>query len=73
MQRQASFIQQDCHAVLQKLSFLLNRTAIHLAARAGNVDVLKALVEEQSADQVENLVNQTDNFGITPVFLALQK
>jgi hypothetical protein len=46
---------------------------LHLAARAGHADVLKALVEEQTADQRENLVNQTDNFGITPVFLALQK
>ena len=49
------------------------RTAVHLAARGGHVEVLKVLLEEQSDEQKEYLVNQPDRFGITPVFLTLQK
>ena len=49
------------------------RTAIHLAARGGHIEVLEALLEEQSEEQKKLLVNQADNNGITPVFLTIQK
>ncbi|KAJ9531635.1 ankyrin repeat-containing domain protein [Haematococcus lacustris] len=49
------------------------RTAIHLAARAGNAKMLATLLEDLDAPTVEVLVNQADNFGITPVFLTQQK
>ena len=50
-----------------------SRSAIHLAARGGHVDALKVLLDEQSGEQKEYLVNQPDKFGITPVFLSMQK
>ncbi|GAX76376.1 hypothetical protein CEUSTIGMA_g3822.t1 [Chlamydomonas eustigma] len=56
-----------------KLAECNGRTAIHLASRAGHLEVLKALLEDRPQDQIEYLVNQTDNYGITPVFLAIQR
>jgi hypothetical protein len=47
---------------------------LHLAARSCDADMLKTLLE--NVDDVAKktaLVNQTDNFGITPIFLAVQK
>ncbi|GLC37378.1 hypothetical protein PLESTB_001593700 [Pleodorina starrii] len=49
------------------------RTAIHLAARAGRTDVINLLLEGRSPAEQETLVNQPDFFGLTPVFLALQR
>ncbi|KAG2495333.1 hypothetical protein HYH03_006603 [Edaphochlamys debaryana] len=49
------------------------RTCIHLAARAGHVPILKLLLDGKPAAEQEVLVNQPDFFGLTPVFLALQR
>lgn len=49
------------------------RTAIHLAARSADAVMLKSLLENLAAPEKEKLVNQTDMFGITPLFLTLQK
>mmetsp|Transcript_26142 Transcript_26142/g.57142 ORF Transcript_26142/g.57142 Transcript_26142/m.57142 type:complete len:215 (+) Transcript_26142:65-709(+) len=56
-----------------KLADCNGRTAIHYAAREGHVEVLKTLMENMNTDQQEYVVNQSDNYGITPVFLALQR
>ena len=49
------------------------RSASHLAARAGALDVLEVLLEDlDKADKLE-YVNAADKSGITPVFLAKQK
>ena len=46
---------------------------MHLAARAGALDVLEVLLEDlDKADKLE-YVNAADKSGITPVFLAKQK
>lgn len=46
---------------------------MHLAARAGALDVLEVLLEDlDKADQLE-YVNAADKSGITPVFLAKQR
>lgn len=52
---------------------LLCRTPYHLAARAGRTEVLKVLMEDRSPAEREQRANATDFYGITPVFLALQK
>lgn len=49
------------------------RSGLHLAARSGHVEVLRALVEGMTPEQKEEAVNATDNFGVTPLFLAIQK
>lgn len=49
------------------------RTAIHLAARSGHCNVLRLLLDSRPAAEQEQLVNQPDFFGLTPVFLALQR
>ncbi|KAL3152721.1 hypothetical protein ABBQ38_012312 [Trebouxia sp. C0009 RCD-2024] len=49
------------------------RSALHLAARAGALDVLEVLLEDlEKTDRVE-YVNAADKSGITPVFLAKQR
>ncbi|DBA82248.1 hypothetical protein WJX79_006826 [Trebouxia sp. C0005] len=49
------------------------RSALHLAARAGALDVLEVLLEDlEKADRLE-YVNAADKSGITPVFLAKQR
>lgn len=46
---------------------------MHLAARAGALDVLEVLLEDlEKADRLE-YVNAADKSGITPVFLAKQR
>ncbi|KAG2440050.1 hypothetical protein HXX76_004164 [Chlamydomonas incerta] len=49
------------------------RTAIHLAARSGHCNILRLLLDPRPAAEQEQLVNQPDFFGLTPVFLALQR
>ncbi|GFR42077.1 hypothetical protein Agub_g2900 [Astrephomene gubernaculifera] len=49
------------------------RTAIHLAARSGHSEVLRVLLDTRPPAEQEQLVNQPDFFGLTPVFLALQR
>ncbi|KAG2454810.1 hypothetical protein HYH02_000642 [Chlamydomonas schloesseri] len=49
------------------------RTSIHLAARSGHCNVLRLLLDPRPAEEQEQLVNQPDFFGLTPVFLALQR
>mmetsp|Transcript_915 Transcript_915/g.2452 ORF Transcript_915/g.2452 Transcript_915/m.2452 type:complete len:171 (-) Transcript_915:571-1083(-) len=49
------------------------RTPVHLAARSADAKMLVALLEAQAPDVRERMVNKTDNFGITPLFLTLQK
>lgn len=46
---------------------------MHLAARASDAAMLETLLEDVSVAAKVKLVNQTDNFGITPLFLTLQK
>ncbi len=49
------------------------RSALHLAARAGALDVLEVLLEDlEKPDRLE-YVNAADKSGITPVFLAKQR
>ncbi len=46
---------------------------MHLAARAGALDVLEVLLEDlEKADRLE-YVNAADKSGMTPVFLAKQR
>lgn len=49
------------------------RTAVHLAARSVDAEMLKTLMEGVDAEEKKRLANETDNFGITPVSLAYQK
>ncbi|KAL6745127.1 ankyrin repeat-containing domain protein [Haematococcus lacustris] len=49
------------------------RTAVHLAAREGHAGMLQALLQDCDAAKREVLCNQRDMFGITPVFLSLQR
>mmetsp|Transcript_550 Transcript_550/g.1483 ORF Transcript_550/g.1483 Transcript_550/m.1483 type:complete len:169 (-) Transcript_550:187-693(-) len=49
------------------------RTAVHLAARAADAAMLQILLKGVSKAQGEDLVNETDVHGITPVFLTLQR
>ena len=65
---------QSAWQVLKEASFVyLCRSALHLAARAGALDVLEVLLEDlEKADRLE-YVNAADKSGITPVFLAKQR
>jgi hypothetical protein len=49
------------------------RTAVHLAARAGEARMLQLLLKEQAMAAREALVNLADQYHITPVYLALQR
>lgn len=68
----ASWLMSSGSAVLM-LATPLHRTAIHLAARSADANMLQVLLDGLDAAVKEKLVNQTDMFGITPVFLAMQK
>lgn len=57
----------------RRLTECNGRSPIHLAARGLHVPVLKSLLEGLSEHEMELMVNQTDNYGITPVFMVLQK
>ncbi|KAK9835913.1 hypothetical protein WJX74_010869 [Apatococcus lobatus] len=50
-----------------------NRSALHLAARCGQADALKALLEDLDEEERVAFLNDADKNGITPVFLAKQK
>eukprot|EP00199_Chlamydomonas_sp_CCMP681_P008551 CAMPEP_0119102108 /NCGR_PEP_ID=MMETSP1180-20130426/966_1 /TAXON_ID=3052 ORGANISM="Chlamydomonas cf sp, Strain CCMP681" /NCGR_SAMPLE_ID=MMETSP1180 /ASSEMBLY_ACC=CAM_ASM_000741 /LENGTH=151 /DNA_ID=CAMNT_0007086335 /DNA_START=110 /DNA_END=565 /DNA_ORIENTATION=- len=49
------------------------RTAVHLAARSCNPEMLQVIFESVPSEKREALANQKDNSGITAVFLAMQK
>ena len=49
------------------------RTAVHLAARSADAEMLKTLMDGVDSEERKRLANETDNFGITPVSLAYQK
>ena len=50
------------------------RTAVHLAARSGTLDVLKCVVESvKDKEDRMDMINQPDFNGATPVFLAKQR
>ena len=49
------------------------RTAVHLAARSADAEMLKTIMDGVEAEEKKRLANETDNFGITPVSLAYQK
>lgn len=49
------------------------RSALHLAARAGALDVLEVLLEDLEKADRREYVNAADKSGITPVFLAKQR
>ena len=49
------------------------RTALHLAARAGQAGAVRVLVAEMQDPERGVYVNQGDAQGITALFLALQK
>merc|ERR1712226_684307 len=53
----------------------LGRSACHLAARGGHLSVIETLIEKQEddEDEIQNLINDEDNSGITPLFLARQR
>lgn len=44
-----------------------------MAARSGNLDMLKTLLDHLSPEKKKLLVNSQDHKGITPLFLAGQK
>ena len=46
---------------------------MHLAARCGQADALKALLEDLDTEERVAFLNDADKNGITPVFLAKQK
>ena len=46
---------------------------MHLAARCGQADALKALLEDLDEEERVAFLNDADKNGITPVFLAKQK
>mmetsp|Transcript_35795 Transcript_35795/g.63891 ORF Transcript_35795/g.63891 Transcript_35795/m.63891 type:complete len:214 (-) Transcript_35795:170-811(-) len=60
----------------------VGRTGMHLASRAGHLETVKAMVkkveeavetdEEKNAERLR-LINELDNFSLTPVFLARQR
>lgn len=50
------------------------RTAVHLAARSGSLNVLKCVVESiKDKEDRQDMINQPDFNGATPVFLAKQR
>ncbi|KAI8467738.1 MAG: ankyrin repeat-containing domain protein [Monoraphidium minutum] len=49
------------------------RTAVHLAAKGGDAEMLSLLLQGRRADDVSALLNQGDHNDITPVFLAIQR
>ncbi|GFR40273.1 hypothetical protein Agub_g453 [Astrephomene gubernaculifera] len=49
------------------------RTAVHLAARSGDRAMLECIMELISPEERAELINQADNFGVTPLYLARQK
>ena len=49
------------------------RSALHLAARAGALDVLEVLLEDLEKPERLEYINAADKSGITPVFLAKQR
>ncbi|KAK9815857.1 hypothetical protein WJX72_010854 [[Myrmecia] bisecta] len=49
------------------------RNALHLAARAGNAEMLRVLLEDLEKEDRVAFVNEADKNGITAVFLAKQK
>ena len=54
--------------------YLIFRTAIHLAARSGEAEVLERLLDPiQEEAEVKQLISAADHKGITPVFLAKQR
>lgn len=51
----------------------LCRSALHLAARAGEADVVQALLEGLKPKDQVAYVNELDSHGFTPLFLAQQR
>ncbi|GIL93449.1 hypothetical protein Vretimale_12719 [Volvox reticuliferus] len=49
------------------------RTAVHLAARSGDRGMLECIMELLSPEERTEMINQADNFGVTPLYLARQK
>ncbi|GAX81433.1 hypothetical protein CEUSTIGMA_g8863.t1 [Chlamydomonas eustigma] len=49
------------------------RLPLHLASRSLHLPVLKLLIEGLDKEQAVAMANSTDNMGITPLFLALQR
>jgi len=49
------------------------RTAMHLAARAGSAEALRAMVAKLPAESRLDEINRKDNLGQVPLFLASQK
>ncbi|GBF93117.1 hypothetical protein Rsub_05846 [Raphidocelis subcapitata] len=49
------------------------RTAVHLAAKCGDAEMLRVLLGGLPAGDAAALVNQGDHNDITPVFLAVQR
>ena len=49
------------------------RSALHLAARAGQAAVVRVLLADMPEAERSEYVNAMDTQGITPLFLALQK
>ncbi|EFJ44495.1 hypothetical protein VOLCADRAFT_106351 [Volvox carteri f. nagariensis] len=49
------------------------RTAVHLAARSGDRGMLECIMELISPEERTEMINQADNFGVTPLYLARQK
>lgn len=61
------------YGIDRKLTECNGRTAVHLAARNADADMLKLLIHKLPEKQRLDVVNQPDAFQITPVYLALQK
>lgn len=59
-------------ATVDKVDINQGRTALHLAARKGNVECLKLLIEALPVDKRDDELNREDNNGITPIYLAGQ-
>jgi hypothetical protein len=67
-------IRKSSHSDLVLALCLVRRsTAVHLAARSCHRPMLETLLELLSPAERAELVNQPDNFGVTPLFLARQK
>ncbi|GIL50507.1 hypothetical protein Vafri_6684 [Volvox africanus] len=49
------------------------RTAVHLAARSGDRTMLECIMELLTPEERTEMINQADNFGVTPLYLARQK
>lgn len=68
--RSTEVLQTPCH---DAGAVCICRTAIHLASREGHAAMIRLIISNMSDHDKEVIVNQRDMFGLTPVYLSLQR